>query len=221
MRITSPVIALSLLFGALSVVEAQTQNGAPGMETRPRTVGAELKPGQAAPAAQQESAAKQKSTTSDGGLTPRFANSGTTSVGEISGAPTVAARQSGPAAIRARIAEAERLLKTRPRPTAITSPALDTVTLALFEPSAARIHLLSISKQIFLIKGSEASLTTSRGTLVTLRVLRANGVNTAVTAVDDSGRSLMPLVVEFPIERQGVFKEMAYYTSAHPALLSA
>jgi hypothetical protein len=34
------------------------------------------------------------------------------------------------------------------------------------------------------------------------------------------GRSLVPLVVEFPIEKRGVFREMAYYTSAHPALLS-
>ncbi|HCX30968.1 MAG TPA: hypothetical protein DHU55_14560, partial [Blastocatellia bacterium] len=33
-------------------------------------------------------------------------------------------------------------------------------------------------------------------------------------------RSLVPLVVEFPIEKGGVFREMAYYTSAHPALLS-
>jgi len=39
--------------------------------------------------------------------------------------------------------------------------------------------------------------------------------------VDNQGRSLVPLTVEFPIERQGVFREMAYYTSAHPALLSA
>ena len=30
----------------------------------------------------------------------------------------------------------------------------------------------------------------------------------------------MPLVVEYPIEKRGVFREMAYYTSAHPALLS-
>jgi hypothetical protein len=30
----------------------------------------------------------------------------------------------------------------------------------------------------------------------------------------------VPLVVEFPIEKRGVFREMAYYTSAHPALLS-
>jgi hypothetical protein len=30
----------------------------------------------------------------------------------------------------------------------------------------------------------------------------------------------LPLAIEFPIERNGVFREMAYYTSAHPALLS-
>jgi len=41
-----------------------------------------------------------------------------------------------------------------------------------------------------------------------------------VTIFDDKNRSLSPLVVEFPIERNGVFREMAYYTSAHPALLS-
>ena len=226
MRITSPVIALSLLFGALNIAAAQTQNGPPASETRPRTVGPEGSPGKSEPAAQRESAPKeektlQKSTTSNGGAMPRFADAAAKSADEISEAPTSSARQSGPTAIRARIAEAERLLKTRPRPTAITSPALDTVTLALLEPGTARIHLLSVSKQIFLTKGSEASMTTSRGTLVTLRVLRANGVNTAVTVIDDGGRSFMPLIVEFPIERQGVFKEMAYYTSAHPTLLPA
>jgi hypothetical protein len=38
-------------------------------------------------------------------------------------------------------------------------------------------------------------------------------VNTAVTIFDDKNRSLVPLVVEFPIERAGKFREMAYYTS--------
>jgi len=47
-----------------------------------------------------------------------------------------------------------------------------------------------------------------------------NGVNTAVTVSDNAGRQLMPLIVEFPIERGGVYRETAYYTSAHPALLS-
>jgi hypothetical protein len=80
---------------------------------------------------------------------------------------------------------------------------------------------LNISKEIFLDKDSEISIPSSLGTLVTIRVLRANGVNTAVTVVDTNGQSFVPLIVEFPIEKRGVFREMAYYTSAHPALLSA
>src|SRR5437773_2491521 len=83
-----------------------------------------------------------------------------------------------------------------------------------------QIHLLRLPKQTFLTKGSELSLTTSLGLPVSLRVLRANGVNTALIIFDEKNRSLLPLVVEFPIERRGVFREMAYYTSAHPALLS-
>jgi hypothetical protein len=69
-------------------------------------------------------------------------------------------------------------------------------------------------------RGNELALTTSLGTPVQLRILRANGVNTAVTIFDNQGRSLVPLLVEFPIEKRGVFRELAYYTSAHPALLS-
>jgi hypothetical protein len=33
-------------------------------------------------------------------------------------------------------------------------------------------------------------------------------------------RALLPLVVQFPIEKKGTLKEMAYYSSAHPALVS-
>jgi len=36
-----------------------------------------------------------------------------------------------------------------------------------------------------------------------------------------TGRALVPLVVQFPIVKGGVVTEMAYYTSAHPALLSS
>ncbi|HEU5236754.1 MAG TPA: hypothetical protein VFU37_06410, partial [Pyrinomonadaceae bacterium] len=81
-------------------------------------------------------------------------------------------------------------------------------------------HLIRISKETFLTKGSEISAVSTLGLPVQVRIVRANGVNTAVTLFDDKNRSLSPLVVEFPIERKGVFREMAYYTSAHPALLS-
>jgi hypothetical protein len=222
MRINSPLIALSVLFCALNITQAQSQSGSTGQETRPRTVRSEVSPRVATPQAPQPSTSTvpTKPGSVENVVAPRT-NTATEFAIEQGDASAGLAQQIAPQSIRARIVEAQRLLKTRPRQTAITSPALDAVTLAVLERSTARIHLLTVPKQIFLTKGSEALMTTSRGTPVTVRILRANGVNTAVTVVDNQGRSLAPLTVEFPIERQGVFREMAYYTSAHPALLSA
>jgi len=111
-------------------------------------------------------------------------------------------------------------MRSRPSLTSITSPTLDYVTLAALQMDTGQIHQLTVSKQSFLARGTELMLTTSLGTPVQLRIVRANGVNTAVTIFDQQGRSLVPLLVEFPIEKRGVFRELAYYTSAHPALLS-
>jgi len=130
------------------------------------------------------------------------------------------ARVLSPPQIQSRIAEAERLLKSRPLQTAKTSPSIDLVTLAALDRNTARIHLITVYKETFLTRGSEFTAPSSLGTTLNVRVLRANGVNTAVAIFDMQGRSLVPLVVEFPIEKRGVFREMAYYTSAHPALLS-
>jgi len=132
-----------------------------------------------------------------------------------------ASRHLSPNRIRARINEATRLMKVRPLPTAMSAPSLEYVTLAALLPETSQIHLIRIPKTTFLTKGATLSLTTSLGLPVDVRVLRANGVNTAVTVFDEKNRSLLPLVVEFPIERRGVFREMAYYTSAHPALLAS
>jgi hypothetical protein len=104
--------------------------------------------------------------------------------------------------------------------TAMTTPSIDFVTIAALERQTARMHLVTMSKETFLTKGAELATTTSLGTPVTLRVLRANGVNTALTIFTADGKDLVPLIVEYPIERRGLFLEMAYYTSAHPGLLS-
>ncbi len=112
------------------------------------------------------------------------------------------------------------MLKARPSKIALTAPPIDYITLAVLDPATSQIHLVRLAKQTFLTRGAEIPLTTSLGTPVRLRVLRANGVNTPLTVSDSQGRSLVPLVVEFPIEKRGRFREMAYYTSAHPALLS-
>ena len=139
-----------------------------------------------------------------------------------------------PSVISARISEARRMLKTRPMATAMSvpstamsvpstatsTPSIRIVTVAALDRETARTHFITLSKETFLTKGAELNTITSEGTNVTLKVLRANGVNTALTIFTADGKSLAPLTIQYPIERGGRFLEMAYYTSAHPALLS-
>ncbi len=124
-----------------------------------------------------------------------------------------------PSVIQARISEAQRMFKTRPKPTALV-PSIEFVTVAALDRETARTHFITLSKQTFLTKGAELNTTTSEGTLVNLRIIRANGVNTAMTIFTPDGKALAPLTIEYPIERGGKYLETAYYTSAHPALLS-
>ncbi len=125
-----------------------------------------------------------------------------------------------PSVIQTRISEAQRMLKTRPKPTALAVGQIEFVTIAALDRETARTHFVTISKETFLTKGAELNTITSEGTNVTLRIIRANGVNTALTIFTPDGKSLTPLTIEYPIERGGKFLETAYYTSAHPALLS-
>lgn len=126
-----------------------------------------------------------------------------------------------PSVIQARISEAKRMLRTRPMATALTTtPSIQFVTIAALDRETSKTHFITLSKETFLKKGSELNTVTSLGTQVNLRVIRANGVNTALTIFTTEGKPLAPLTVEYPIEKRGVFREMAYYTSAHPALLS-
>ncbi len=120
---------------------------------------------------------------------------------------------------RLRIAEVQRQLKARVVPTAL-SPNTSFVTLAALEPDTSHVHLVTLLKEAFLTKDYETMLTSSRGTSLRVRIVRPNYVNTAVIVSDHTGKQLSPLVVEYPIEKFGKFREMAYYTSAHPALLS-
>ena len=125
-----------------------------------------------------------------------------------------------PSVIQGRISEARRMLKTRPVTTAMTVPSIAFVTIAALERETGRTHFITLSKETFLTKGAQLNTVTSLGTNVNLTIIRANGVNTALTIFTPEGKSLAPLTIEYPIEKGGVFKELAYYTSAHPALLS-
>src|SRR6185436_16395585 len=126
-----------------------------------------------------------------------------------------------PSLIQTRISEARRMFKTRPVLTAMPVGQIEFVTIAALDRETARTHFITISKQTFLTKGDEVNTVSSEGTNVNVRIIRANGVNTALTIFTPEGKSLVPLTIEYPIERGGKFLETAYYTSAHPALLSA
>ena len=125
-----------------------------------------------------------------------------------------------PSLIQGRITEARRMLKTKPMATAMSVPSIQFVTVAALDRDTARTHFITLSKETFLTKGAEVNTVTSEGTNVNLKILRANGVNTALTIFTAEGKALAPLTIEYPIERGGKFLELAYYTSAHPALLS-
>ncbi len=213
------VVALSLiLFFAVS--QARAQDTLPYKTSRPRTVG---------PVAQTQESTKQ---TLPGQQQPPQTRAGQpadeNSSRILAPAPPrteatideTSTSHLNPPLIQVRIAEAQRLLKSRPAPTALSSTSTGFVTIAALDRSTSYIHLVTLSKETFLTKGAEITLTSSLGTLLNIRVLRANGVNTSVSISDPQGQSLTPLLVQFPIEKGGLFREMAYYTSAHPALLS-
>jgi len=117
--------------------------------------------------------------------------------------------------IVSQISEARRLLSSR------QTSGRDLVTVAAFDPETSQTSLFSLAKNEFLVKDANLSASAEPGRSVRIHVVRANGVNTAMTVTDEStGRSLVPLMVQFPIVKGGAVSEIAYYTSAHPALLS-
>lgn len=219
----------ALLFLALAVSSAQAQEtSSSSTQTRPRTIASQQ---------QQQGAPATPSPTPRPATTPQLpaanppSRNTTTTQPPVSSTlppqgtaqtPLTPATSLAVSKVRARIQEAERIFRTRPQPTALSPGMLSFVTLAALDPNTSQIHLITLPKELFLRRGSEATITTQQGATVNLRIIRANGVNTAVTVFENTTkRSFVPLLVEYPIERNGYLREMAYYTSAHPALLSA
>ena len=204
MRIHSPV-AVAIALTVFSIVQAQTakqpQTDAEKM-VRPRVVTPDDQPASPKPAAPVIPSTAAAAAEAPQKLTPHPIQHLT------------------PSLIQARITEAKRMLRTRPVATAMTTPSIQFVTIAALDRETSKTHFVTMSKETFLTKGAELNTVTSLGTVVNVRVVRANGVNTALTIATPEGKSFAPLTVEYPIEKGGTFKELAYYTSAHPELLS-
>lgn len=202
LNVRLPLFVVALLF---STVEMRAQESGPEKVGRPRVVTEEL---------------KVPSPTTAPQTKPSDLSTGLPVVEELQKKPAGPVTHLTPSVIQARISEAQRMLKTRPMATAMSVPSILFVTIAALDRETGRTHFISISKQMFLTKGAEVPAISSEGISVNVKILRANGVNTALTILTPDGKSLAPLTVEYPIEKNGRFTEMAYYTSAHPALLS-
>jgi hypothetical protein len=116
--------------------------------------------------------------------------------------------------MQARIKAAKRLLEREAPQTT------DIVTVAVADAATSETHLLKLSKTAFLDKDAETVASSPSGKTFKFRAVRPNYVNTAVRVTDAKGREFQPLVVQYPVERGGALKEVAYYSSAHPALRS-
>jgi hypothetical protein len=131
-----------------------------------------------------------------------------------SGATTVANGAGGEAArhARARISRARKLLENTP------DPAADSATLAAEDANGEQVHLFTLPKATLLQQGATTEVASSLGARLRVTVVRANYVNTSLRVSDETGRELVPLLVKYPRTEGERVKEIAYYTSAHPAL---
>jgi len=127
------------------------------------------------------------------------------------------------AQIRSKIAEAKRQMMARPMPTAMSSSFLitDVIRIAYYDYKKADIDYIVMMKTSFLDKNnSEILTTTSNGSVVTVKNIRANGVNTPVMIIDADNKAHLPLLVQYPVERDGSYYETAFYISTHPGIVT-
>lgn len=124
--------------------------------------------------------------------------------------------------IKSKLEEAKRQMQARPIPTALTDSFLitDVIRIAFYDYQTAQIDYIVMMKTAFLAKNTETATTTANGKFVKVKNIRANGVNTPILIVDTENRAHLPLMVQYPVERDGRFYEMAFYISTHPGIVT-
>jgi hypothetical protein len=122
--------------------------------------------------------------------------------------------------MKSKIAEAKRYMQSRPLATALVEGTLPTdfVRVAFQDWKNNRIDYFVLSKEAFLSTVSEKVVSSENGRSVRVRTIRGNGVNTPIVILDDAGESHLPLMVQYPVVRDGRYMETAYYMSTHPGL---
>ncbi|MDQ6787839.1 MAG: hypothetical protein M3033_13615 [Acidobacteriota bacterium] len=124
--------------------------------------------------------------------------------------------------IKSKIEEAKRQMIARPVQTALTDSFLETdvIRIAFYDYTTAKVDYLVTTKSSFLQTDSDINTISSSGKPFTIRVVRANGVNTPVMIIDAQNLAHLPLLVQYPVEKNGRLTETAYYISTHPGIVT-
>jgi len=125
--------------------------------------------------------------------------------------------------IKSKIAEAKREMMSRPMTIGSTEPTtagISYVRVAYIDSKTHNVEYVIVSKNAFLALNTATSALSTSGRMMTLRNIRANGVNTPVMVIDENGKEQTALVIQYPVEKNGRFVETAYYTSTHPGLIT-
>ncbi|HUR98830.1 MAG TPA: hypothetical protein VMZ26_12255 [Pyrinomonadaceae bacterium] len=122
--------------------------------------------------------------------------------------------------MKSKIAEAKRYMQARPLATASTESTVPTdfVRVAFQDWKNNRVDYFVLNKDAFLSIESEKVVSSENGRNVRVRTIRGNGVNTPIVITDDFGEAQLPLLVQYPVVRDGRYMETAYYMSTHPGL---
>jgi len=124
--------------------------------------------------------------------------------------------------IKSKIAEAKRQLQTKPQLISSEDPKLQTnwVRIAFMDPRTSKIGFVTLTKDTYLKTGAVNTGVSTDGKMITVRTIRANGVNTPIQVVNSDGIAQLPLMVQYPVEKGGRFVETSYYMSTHPGLVT-
>lgn len=126
--------------------------------------------------------------------------------------------------IKSRIAEARRELQSRPLATSSSDPTstlpAEIVRIAFHDWIKNDIDFVVMSKEAFLSTVSEKELVSESGKRVRARTIRGNGVNTPIILISENNENHLPLMVQYPVIRNGKYIETAYYMSTHPGLVT-
>ena len=124
--------------------------------------------------------------------------------------------------LKNKIAEAKRLMQSRPIATASVNTPMsgESVRIAFSDPETDKIDYVVVSKEAFLSVKDEKLAVSENGRSLRIRTIRGNGVNTPIVIFDDRGETYLPLLVQYPVVRDGKYLETAYYMSTHPGLVT-